>query len=215
MEKYHKIQSIFDRDAKFKFDEGLWRTPEFEYLQHNHWLFTEKVHGTNVRVMCDLKTVRFGGRKDTSSMSMLLINKLTDMFPLERFRQFDSPLCLYGEGYGSRVQKGGGRYIADDVSFALFDVLIGPGLTDPTQLDKIWWLKWPDVELVADQMGIEVVPIVSEGTIWEAVELVKKGIQSRWGDFGAEGLVIRPSTALCDRNGARIIGKLKGSDFAK
>ncbi|HUV84307.1 MAG TPA: RNA ligase family protein [Methanosarcinales archaeon] len=215
MEAYHKIDSIFDRDEKFKFIEGVWRTPEFEFLQNNTWLYTEKVRGTNIRIMCDQKSVCFGGRKAISSVPPLLEDKLTKMFPLERFRSFDSPVCLYGEGYGARIQKSGGLYMADDVSFVLFDVLIGNGLTDPTKKDEIWWLKWPDIEIVAAQIGIKAVPIIGDGTIWDAVKRVKDGIRSTWGDFEAEGLVIRPATALCDRNSKRILGKLKHKDFAE
>ena len=51
MKEYHKIQSIYKRDEKTrKFIEGQWSLPEFEYLQNNRWLWTDKVDGTNIRV---------------------------------------------------------------------------------------------------------------------------------------------------------------------
>jgi hypothetical protein len=54
MKEYHKIQTIFKRDmtnkAKSLF-EGRWTMPEFEYLANNTWVFTEKVDGTNIRVI--------------------------------------------------------------------------------------------------------------------------------------------------------------------
>ena len=54
METYHKIQTVWLRDPDNRYKtllEGQWATPEFEYLANNEWTFTEKVDGTNVRVM--------------------------------------------------------------------------------------------------------------------------------------------------------------------
>jgi len=51
MKEYHKIETLLDRDEKFKVIQGKWRLPEFEYLQDNQWMFTEKVDGTNIRIM--------------------------------------------------------------------------------------------------------------------------------------------------------------------
>lgn len=52
MKEYHKIQTCFKRDEKTKrIIEGDWTLPEFEYLKDCQWVFTEKVDGTNIRVM--------------------------------------------------------------------------------------------------------------------------------------------------------------------
>ena len=51
MEQYNKIQSLFKRDQKGKMLFGEYSLPEFEYLKDNTWAFTEKVDGTNIRVM--------------------------------------------------------------------------------------------------------------------------------------------------------------------
>lgn len=54
MIEYPKIETLFDRDeVTHKVIVGKWRLPEFEYLQNNNWSFTEKIDGTNVRVMWD------------------------------------------------------------------------------------------------------------------------------------------------------------------
>lgn len=56
MKTYPKIPSVFVRDEKtHKFIDGQFRCPEFEYLQDNLWLWTEKVDGTNIRVIWDPK----------------------------------------------------------------------------------------------------------------------------------------------------------------
>lgn len=43
----------------------------------------------------------------------------------------------------------------------------------------------------------------------------EKGFKSQWGDFIAEGIVARPMTELKNRNGSRIITKIKHKDFAE
>ena len=203
MKEYPKIETILDRDEQtFKVIEGKWRLPEFAYLQTNQWMFTEKVDGTNVRVMWDGKTIKFGGRTDDAQMPTFLLAKLQELFPATKFGEFTDPVCLYGEGYGARIQKGGGNYNPKGVDFILFDVRIGE-----------WWLKWEDVQDVARRLEIRHVPVIRKGTLLEAVALVRRGLQSQWGNFLAEGVVLRPTVDLATRHGDRLIGKLKGKDF--
>lgn len=204
MTEYHKIQSIFKRSQEnHKFIIGEWSRPEFEYLKDNTWVFTEKIDGTNVRVFWDTETVKFGGRTGNSQMPIFLMDKLNELFPVEKFKnQYSAPMCLYGEGFGARIQKGGGNYISDGVSFILFDV----------KIDN-WWLKRYDVHGIASCLGIDIVPVVGEGTINDAISIINQQLKSCWGDFLAEGLVIRPKAELMDRGGHRIISKLKHKDF--
>lgn len=205
MNKYHKINSIFKRDATKKGHPlivGDWSIPEFEYLAYNLWTFTEKVDGTNIRVMWDGSNVKFGGRTDNANIPAKLLNSLNGMFNVDVLRSLNSTdVCLYGEGYGAGIQKGGGNYTQDN-SFVLFDVKIGD-----------WWLKRKDVEEIAEDLNIGVVPIIGAGTLLEGIELVKKGFRSRWGNFFAEGIVAKPSIDLFDRSGSRIVTKIKHKDF--
>jgi hypothetical protein len=70
------------------------------------------------------------------------------------------------------------------------------------------------VEDVAQKLGLDVVPIIGEGTLHDAVTAAKDGITSTWGAFQAEGIVARPKTELNTRSGHRIITKIKCRDFA-
>jgi len=63
-------------------------------------------------------------------------------------------------------------------------------------------------------LGIEIVPVIGVGTLYDLVELVRKGFQSEWGEFPAEGIVAKPSCGLKARDGSRIITKLKHNDFS-
>ena len=207
MNEYPKIETLFDRDLKtFKVIEGKWRLPEFEYLRNNIWLFTEKIDGTNIRVMWNGHNLTFGGKTDNAQIPAFLLTKLQEQFTVEKFRGIwlEEPMevCLYGEGFGARIQKGGGNYNPKGVEFALFDVKIGE-----------WWLEQDNIIDIADKMGISLVPKVGEGTLSDAVKLVKDGYKSSFGDFLAEGIVVRPIVSLFTRSNHRIIGKIKFKDF--
>jgi ATP-dependent RNA circularization protein (DNA/RNA ligase family) len=202
MKEYHKIQTIYKRDEHGKIIIGDYSKPEFKYLSKNDWLWSEKVDGTNIRVMWNEGSVKFGGKTDKAQIPSNLTNRLIELFPTEKFLSLDSTeMCLYGEGHGSGIQKGGGNYSLNQ-DFVLFDVKIGH-----------WWLLRKDVEEIAEKLNISVVPIIGAGTLFEAEELVKKGFNSKWGNFLAEGLVLTPMVPLMSRNGDRVITKLKYKDF--
>jgi len=211
MNQYHKIQSLFKRDPDtHKILWGQWSLPEFCYLKGNEWEFTEKIDGTNIRVMWDGTTIRFGGKTDKAEMPKTLFQKLHDIFrgphKAEIFintfgGELGTQVCLYGEGYGTKIQNGG-KYIPDGVSFILFDIKIGR-----------WWLERSNIEDIATKFNIDCVPIVTKGNLDDMVTLVKAGLESQWGAFEAEGLVARPTVNLFTRKGERIITKLKHADF--
>jgi len=216
MNTYHKINSIYKRDMKGnKLIEGAYSIPEFKYLKSNQWVWTEKINGTNIRIqwLTDplISEVIIKGKTDKAEIPTFLLTKLQATFAKEKMLKVfgigeEKPdICLYGEGYGARIQKGGGNYIKDNVDFILFDIKIGH-----------WWLKREDIEKIAKQLNIKIVPIVGYGTLEEAVGLIKsKTLKSQLGneDFLAEGIVIRPKIELKCRNGQRIIAKIKHKDF--
>jgi ATP-dependent RNA circularization protein (DNA/RNA ligase family) len=209
MERYHKIQTVYLRDPDNKYKTllvGQFATPEFKYLAENEWTFTEKVDGTNIRVDWDCERVLFGGRTDNAQIPTFLFAKLQELFPPDKFRMLypELPMTLYGEGYGAKIQKGGGNYIPDGVSFVLFDIMISGNYQDRDSVKDI-----------AQHLGIDTVPIVGHGTLPDAVEMARSGFESRWGEHTAEGLVMRPSVELVTRTGKRIISKIKHKDFER
>ena len=206
MEEYHKIETLLDRDEKFKVVKEKWRLPEFKYLKDNEWLWTEKIDGTNIRVMWNGQALMFGGKTDNAQIPSFLLSKLKDLFPVTRFVELypgsENAMCLYGEGFGAKIQKGGGNYIPNGCSFILFDVKIGE-----------WWLERENIEDIAQKLSILAVPIIGKGNLIDAIGIVQKGYPSTFGSFIAEGIVVRPTVSLFSRRGERLIGKIKTKDF--
>lgn len=216
MREYHKIQSLFLRDPATQhrtFLHGQWSMPEFEYLADLEWTFTEKVDGTNIRVGWDGKVVNFGGRTDDAQTPPFLLDRLREMFPADlMLGAFGDRggLTLYGEGYGAKIQKGGGDYIADGQSFILFDIL------GESEAGRAWFER-EKVEESAAALGIAAVPIIDSGCLDYAVTIAREGYKSEVAGKrrDAEGLVMRPKRELLTRRGERIIAKLKTKDFAR
>jgi ATP-dependent RNA circularization protein (DNA/RNA ligase family) len=204
MKKYHKIQSLYMRDPETKFRTFLpeYSTHEFGYLKDLEWEWTEKIDGTNIRIYFDGEKVHYGGRTDNAQIPAKLVMKLQELFTVETMKGLEG-LTLFGEGYGAKIQKGGGNYIPDGVDFILFDV----------QTDNDTWLNRWDVEDIAKQLNIKIVPIRGTGTIDEAEAYVKNNMDSEVGKCKIEGLVMRPKFELIGRRGNRIITKLKCKDF--
>lgn len=209
MKEYNKIKTFWKRESERPCNMiiGEYALPEFELLKDLEWVATEKVDGTNVHIMWDGNKVKFGGKTDNAQMPMFLVDKLNELFSGEANEQlfeqtFDCPICLYGEGYGAKIQKGGGNY--GEVNFVLFDIKVGDV-----------WLKREDIEDIAKKLGIKVVPIIKTGTLQELSDFVEEGFNSQWGDFIAEGIVAKPKVELNDRMGKRIITKMKHKDFVK
>lgn len=238
METYHKIQTLFKRNAKGKMIRGDWTTPELEYLANNQWEFTEKVDGTNIRIhlarLEDCIMSYFGGRTDKAVIPPVLLERLRNLFPAHLTKAMPgereqkmmdwmdkhnlSHVTLFGEGYGPKIQKVGHLYGLDHQDFVLFDVRVGD-----------FWLDREAVNSTAKALGISSVPVVGTGTLQDAIDIVSTGItfgdkgeihrwgngtlSSRWGNFDAEGIVARPVVPMFDRKGDRIITKIKAVDF--
>lgn len=210
MKEYIKIETPFERDTEGskKLIEGKWRNETVQYLRNAWWVFTEKIDGTNISVVWDGHKVQFHGRTERAQIPAHLVNRLNELFGGETNEELfeqtfgETPMILFGEGYGCKIQNGG--LYRDDVDFILFDVY---------QPDNDIWLKREAVESIAKTFGIDVVPIVLEGDLQSGIDYVKTHPKSTIGKADMEGLVARPETELKDRLGRRVIVKIKVKDF--
>jgi hypothetical protein len=205
--EYHKIDTLFERDEKFAVDPDRIKKPVLRTI--SLWNVTEKIDGTNIRVMLGQDgKLSFGGRSDNTQLPADLLMYLVNTFHAEDLKRVfwldNVPVraILYGEGYGAGIQKGA-AYRADK-AFILFDVMVGD-----------CWLDWEDVRDVACKLGIDTVPYLGRWTFDEIVRYVQNGFKSAIGTAQAEGIVARPLEALYDKRKRRIIIKLKTKDFGK
>ncbi len=219
--EYQKINTLFKRDSNNVIMPDEWADPMFEYLAYTKWEATEKVDGTNIRIIITPPAtegapvgVAFRGRTDAAQIPGHLLKRLEELFPVDKMTaQFDpavrplkDTIVLYGEGYGEKIQSGE-RYTKGGADFILFDVRVGD-----------WWLLRDKVESIADALGIKAVPLMGCMTIPEAIEYVRRGFPSQIAadpTLPAEGLVLKTPMGLLDRTGYRIVAKVKTVDFRK
>lgn len=213
---YPKIQTLFKRDENGKIIRDRYTLEEFHYLKNNYWECTEKIDGTNIHIDFTLtsegiKDITFNGRTENALIPARLLNRLKELFTEERlikgFRlplATESKVAIYGEGYGVKIQSGGG-YLKDKNDFIIFDILID-GL----------WLERSAIENIANGIGISIVPLLGYFTLIEAIKITEKGFNSTIAEdeqLKAEGMVLKPVCGILRRNSDRLITKLKTRDF--
>jgi len=206
--EYHKIPGIWARSSERPHPilHGTYRSEEVALLKDCPWQWTEKVDGTNIRVIWDGHKPKFAGRTDKAQLHPDLITTLQETFTEEILEQtFESrEVVLYGEGYGAGIQRGG-EY-RPDKGFILFDIKVG-----------FTWLKQEDVWDISNQLGCDVVPIIYEHhTLTEVLEdMSKNGFPPSFlkAEGLPEGIVGRPVGDFLGRRGNRIIVKIKPEDI--
>jgi hypothetical protein len=212
--EYPKIETLFDRDPiTFKVLPGNLRKPVYGTI--NSWQWTEKVDGTNIRIIWTPakdgvpERMSIGGKTDNAQVHTDLVRRMYDLVSAEKMRAVfpDAPVTIYGEGYGAGIQKGG--VYSPTKQFVAFDILV----------DGKWWLDWENTVDVARKLGLPTVPFIAMMPLDVAVDMVREGFRSELAnDNGmpetpAEGLVGRTLEPLFDKRGHRLIIKLKTKDF--
>ena len=201
-------------------------TPKIEY-QIEYYSNTELVE-TDIPLGVHF-TVTIKGKTDNAQIPPMLKKYMEDNYPADKvlnalgLKEFipvkewtdhkwndviDIPkYTIYGEGYGAKIQKAGGNYIKNGVSFIVFDVKVGD-----------MYLLTDNRDDIANKLSAPIVPFIGNFTIDDAIEYVRKGFKSRIAenkDFIAEGLVLRTDLGLRNRRGERLIVKIKYEDFQK
>lgn len=236
--EYPKIETLFNRDEKFKVVEGDFSLPEFDNIKR--WRVTEKIDGTNVRIKYrpsnkyetrKKMVVRFAGKTDRAQLhpnllkhleSTFTLEKLLDIFPATGELDEDGHeklprVTLFGEGYGPKIQRGGNY--RKDISIRLFDVFVHDFGATPY---NGWWLEPENVEDIAHKLDVETVPHLFNASLETAVDFVKSMKKSYVAELDGgnsqylmEGVVARTQPLLFTRKGERVIWKLKTKDFHK
>jgi RNA ligase len=199
---YPKINTLFKRDDKHNIIEGDFSCPEFDAIEY--WHVTEKIDGTNIRIMWQGHTVVFGGKTDNAMISTTLLTTLQATFTKEKMaKQFGyNKVVLFGEGYGGKIQRG--RRYSIDEKFILFDANIND-----------FWLEPAKVLELAQQLGVDYVPVIVDTAELDCiVRVVREGIKSGIADTHAEGVVCRSVPLMLFRKDKTpIMWKLKVKDY--
>jgi hypothetical protein len=213
---YHKIEGPFMRSEDLKtVDRTKWRNPVVEMLADTPiWVASEKVDGTNIRVIWDGYRISFAGRTDRAQLPGPLVEKLESYFlrpGVEEWFEENFPpptedsverlsVVLYGEGYGGKIQSGG-KYRADQ-DFIGFDVSVNGR-----------YLSVANVADIFERLNVPVLTSYTPTTLTHMIQVVSGGLKSQFGDFTAEGLVARTIEPMYDQRGNRLIVKLKDVDL--
>ena len=220
MKEYPSIETVFVRDKatnRLKFGELRNNVNEAIPL----WSVSEKIDGTNIRVIVTLGGVEVRGRTDNAQLHPHLVESVKALFYHKRlveyfadYRGKDLPpewlVTFYGEGYGAGIQKGAG-YCADK-RFRCFDIMLGENLlVDDEEMRRI-----------CTELGIPTVPFLGfiadlPRTKNSLLEIIPHSVvsfeDSGVADYQAEGIVAKPMHVLFDSRMNRVVWKLTFREF--
>ena len=203
MNKYHKIYNLRKINPETKKLTKEFYLPEFELLKDNLWYAKEKIDGTNIRLCWYGDRIEIKGKTEKSDIPKDLLNNLYKMCEnrIKLFKEVfgDKEVCIYGEGYGAKIQKGGGLYRKDQ-GFILFDVMI-----------EGYWLSWDNALSVASSLKLKTVPLIISSSLLDIEKHVINGFNSQVSEKTkqAEGVIALPCGEFMNRHGDRIIVKIK------
>ena len=212
MNRYNKISNIYKRESERPCNliEGDYLKESYSYLKDLEWVATEKIDGTNIGVVWNGYEISYQGRTEKSQMQKNVVAVLDTMFSNDTIEIIEeifgeSEVVFFGEAFGGNIQKPG-RLYREEVSFILFDIYY---------VSSGNYLPRESVEEIGARLDLEVVPIMMTGTLEEIVNFVKSGPTSLVAKehLKIEGVVATPIVPLRERDGKRIIVKIKCRDF--
>lgn len=240
MSEYPKTENLFVRDEEtHKLIPGQFRSPTFGQI--DRWLVTEKIDGTNIRLVLewitdDAPDFQVFGRSDAANLPKLFQEEAlpgaTCARMVDAWRAIDPAenthrMVVYGEGYGPGIQKGGGSYaprkslrIFDVRTYRRYEVSEPPrGLVE--QEERSLWRPWADVETVAEVLGLKTAPVIGRGMSMDEIVGNFYGpsyyshvaLEETGEQIEAEGVIARTDPYLYDAWGSRVMFKLKGKDL--
>lgn len=117
------------------------------------------------------------------------------------------PIYIYGEYFGTGIQKCGSRYIQNGNAFLVFDIK-----------QQGWWLPKENRDEMCKTLGLDTVPFLGVMSLSDIEDMVRGGFTTKFDNAAdptmiEEGIVARPVIPLLDSRGSRIIVKVKYCDY--
>jgi hypothetical protein len=227
MRPYASIETVWTRNKETnKLNFGELRDPCWDCIKQ--WTISEKIDGTNIRVIFTLSGVEVKGRTDKAQLPPGLEEAVLKCFPdhdavvayFTEYRGKDLPpewsVTFYGEGYGAGIQKGG--LYRPDKSFRCFDVLLGESMwtADSDMREICFDLKVPAAPWIHYHIGN--IARTEEDLIWHFRDWDGFSPTALWDSnqkILPEGIVAKPMQPLFDTRGNRIMWKLTFREFDK
>lgn len=117
------------------------------------------------------------------------------------------PIYIFGEYFGTGIQKCGARYIQNGNGFCVFDIK-----------QQGWWTPKDVRDSLCKGLGLDQVPFLGVMTLKEIEEKVRGGFATQFEKAAdptmlEEGIVARPTVPMFSSNGNRVIVKVKYCDY--
>lgn len=207
MKEYQKIETLYTFDSEIKRFRKEFYNPIVEYLKDCKWFGTEKIDGTNIRILWNGHSFEFGGRTDNAEIPKAVMKILTETFNYDMEVLFEQKFgeketMLFMEAYAGKIQNGAYEGTENIIGF---DIMIGDIYLDKTVSKQIF-----------EELGLKFVPVLKFNNLQECIDYVYNNKQSIiQPQSKMEGLVCYPAVRLYDHQGKRIIVKIKNKDLAK
>ncbi len=209
MVTWPKIPHVFKYDTKGNMCFGVFSSPNISYLADNKWIWTEKIDGTNIRIIWDGYNLTYKGRKEKSEIPEFLLSRLKEIFEPRKHlieQMFGNKTAiLFGEGYGNRINKN--RYKLDSVEWIMFGAWVNGVFVDSP-------------ETIADELNLPMVPLYGIYTLNEIITSFQENPEKEsllFDNIISEGLVGVPATypLLHTKEGNPIMVKIITENFIK
>jgi hypothetical protein len=222
-EAYSKIDGTNSKIAFFPSDGRIAVEGKTEKAQSQHGQFEmlEKI-GEHIKpqlcAMFPKESARFAPIKEGNKIKFWDVSSEIDRYananPVTPNREGQYEVCLeevpiyiYGEYFGTGIQKCGSRYIQNGNGFRVFDIK-----------QQGWWLPKENRDAMCKGLGLEQVPFLGVMTLRDIEDMVRSGFTTKFEGAAdptmiEEGIVARPTIPLCNGSGNRIIVKVKYCDY--
>lgn len=205
---YPKFYAPYERAERSKYLDPTKPRPTLEPYMNNStkWYVSNKLDGTNTRILWDGHKVEVRGRTNASKLQGYQ-NELLDVLTVNDNYLFDEafgekPVVIYGESFGGKIQCNPHNA---EPQFKVFDM----------QVDGIW-LDYSDVEELSDKLNLgynEHHVLYGWSNVMTYFKELRKELDTNGKYF--EGIVACPVNMPLTRFGERVITKIKVADFEK
>lgn len=222
-EAYSKIDGTNSKIAFFPSTSEIRVEGKTEKAQSQHGQFEmlEKIGERIKPQLCAMfpkESARFAPIKEGNKIKFWDVSSEIDRYananPVTPNREGQYEVCLeevpiyiYGEYFGTGIQKCGSRYIQNGNGFRVFDIK-----------QQGWWLPKDNRDAMCKGLGLETVPFLGVMTLRDIEDMVRGGFTTKFEGAAdptmiEEGIVARPIIPLCNGSGNRIIVKVKYCDY--